>query len=78
MHTNEICLAFYTCEWKMRWGYDSIVIIRKYPNLFSSLYNDKTNHIILRWYQFMDQNLVKVPYGYDFLIMMIWLSQVEN
>jgi len=26
----------------------------------------------------MGRNLVKVPYGYDFLIMMIWLSQVKN
>ena len=74
MHTNERCLAFYTCEWKMKWGDDSIVMIRKHPKVFSILYEDKMKSYRLRSYHVMGQNLVKVPYGYDFLIMMIWLN----
>ena len=65
MHTNERCLVVYKCEWKMWWGDDSIVMIRKYPKVFSSLYEDK-NHIISRSYHVISQNLVKLPYGYDF------------
>ena len=41
MHTNERRLVVYTCEWKMRWGDDSIVMIRKYPKVFSSIYEEK-------------------------------------